>query len=83
MYDENKPAESIENPPVHPAPIWTWTGFWSFLLALLERLSVELSVIENPPWWVSLALVGLPFVIRLIRQKTTGLPSSYRRGSRF
>lgn len=79
MKDTYEPTPSIENPDVRPAPLWTWSGFWSLILLLLEQISTDLAGIENPPRWLSVVVVALPFLIRMVRQKVTGLPSSYRR----
>ena len=78
--DTLEPSIEVENPNVHPAPMWTWSGFWSLLLLLLTELATTLAAVEDPPRWVSIAVVALPFLIRIVRQKATGVPSSYRRG---
>lgn len=67
------------NPDVRPARWWEWSGLWSLVLLVLEWAQAELGLWTDPPRWVAFALVALPFLIRTVRERLTGVPTSYRR----
>lgn len=69
----------LQNPDVRPAKWWEWTGWWSLALSVLLWAQGELGGWQNPPRWVGLALLAIPFAVRFVREKVTGVPSSYRR----
>lgn len=73
------PDDPIPNPDVRPARWWEWSGWWSFLLLVLEWAQGEVGGWKDPPRWVGIVLVALPFVIRFVREKVTGVATSFRR----
>lgn len=73
------PDDPVNNPNVEPAPVWTWTGLWVFVLFLLERVNADLEVWQNPPRWVPYVLLALPVAIRWVRAKISGIPTVFRR----
>jgi len=58
------------NPDVVPVKPFGHSAFWSLALLGAEWLQGELGLWTNAPKWVGIALVALPWVIRLIRPKT-------------
>jgi len=67
--------------PIHvarPSRWWEWSGFHALLLALAEALLVQVEAIRNPGTWGTVALIVLPVLVRLLREKATGEPVTYR-----
>ena len=71
-----------DTPDSRPASWWEWSGFQSLLLAVLLWGQDQLNLWTNRPKWADLAIIGLPFAIRFIRERLLGaLPVSYRRAA--
>ena len=58
------------NPTVAPVKPFEHSAFWSLALLAGEWLQAELGLWKDAPRWVGIALVALPWVLRLLRRKT-------------
>ena len=73
------PPPEATNPNVRPAKWWEWSGWWSLLLFVLLWAQETAGGWEDPPKWVGLVVLSLPFAVRFVREKLGARPSSFRR----
>ena len=59
-----------QNPDVRPTKPFEHTAFYGLALAVVLWAQDQLSLWQNPPRWVFLATIGLPWLVSLLRRKS-------------